>query len=229
MKSNSFFAELKRRDVYKVAVAYAVVAWLLIQAGSILLPTFDAPAWVLKAFLVFVGLGFILSVIISWVFEMTPEGIKRTADISPDEGTDIVQQLQAQARQQFVRGYLFALVQAGLSDRTTAMDYLERDYRNHDNIGIRVDPLPGDPRFKTLGDKTPAITRPARLLQGIEPPNIDNTVTGQVGVISEDAAKVKPDLAVREKDGDELHAFNAMLLNELLKEHLTVQGAPAEA
>jgi TolB-like protein/Flp pilus assembly protein TadD len=82
---SSFFSELKRRNVYKVAVAYAVVSWLLIQAASILLPTFEAPSWVMKAFTVFLALGFILAVFISWAFEMTPEGMKRTADVSADE------------------------------------------------------------------------------------------------------------------------------------------------
>jgi TolB-like protein/Flp pilus assembly protein TadD len=82
---SSFFSELKRRNVYKVAVAYAVVAWLLFQAASILLPTFEAPSWVMKAFTVFLALGFILAIAISWAFEMTPEGMKRTADVSSDE------------------------------------------------------------------------------------------------------------------------------------------------
>ena len=54
----SFFAELKRRNVYKVAVAYAVIAWLLIQAASILFPTFEAPPWVMKVFVVIVAAGF---------------------------------------------------------------------------------------------------------------------------------------------------------------------------
>ena len=85
MKIDNFFAELKRRNVYKVAITYTVVAWLLIQAASILLPTFEAPTWVMKAFVVFVAFGFVISVMISWAFEMTPEGMKRTADISPDE------------------------------------------------------------------------------------------------------------------------------------------------
>src|SRR5436305_14806829 len=82
---SNFFAELRRRNVYKVAVAYAVVSWLLIQAASILLPTFEAPSWVMKALVVFLALGFVVAVMISWAFEMTPEGMKRTADISPDE------------------------------------------------------------------------------------------------------------------------------------------------
>jgi TolB-like protein len=82
---SNFFSELKRRNVYKVAVAYAVVAWLLVQAASIILPTFEAPGWVMKALVVFLALGFILAVFISWAFEMTPEGMKRTADISAEE------------------------------------------------------------------------------------------------------------------------------------------------
>lgn len=85
MNPKTFFGELKRRNVYKVTVAYLVVAWLVIQAASILLPTFEAPAWVMKAFVVFLALGFILAVSISWAFEMTPEGMKRTADVSPEE------------------------------------------------------------------------------------------------------------------------------------------------
>src|SRR5881392_897602 len=84
MKIDNFFAELKRRNVYKVAITYAVVAWLLIQAASILLPTFEAPAWVMKAFVVLLAFGFVISVMISWAFEATPEGLKRTKDVSPE-------------------------------------------------------------------------------------------------------------------------------------------------
>src|SRR5438477_3394 len=84
MNPRNFFAELKRRNVYKVAITYAVVAWLLIQAASILFPTFEAPAWVMKAFVVFLAFGFVISVIISWSFEATPEGLKRTEKIPLD-------------------------------------------------------------------------------------------------------------------------------------------------
>jgi serine/threonine-protein kinase len=80
----SFFAELKRRNVYRVAISYAVVAWLLIQAASILLPTFEAPNWVMKAFVILLALGFVMAVIISWAFEATPEGLKRTGDVPPE-------------------------------------------------------------------------------------------------------------------------------------------------
>jgi hypothetical protein len=163
----NFLVELKRRDVYKVAVAYAVVSWLLVQATSILLPTFDVPAWVMKAFVVFLALGFVLSLVISWVFEMTPEGIKRTADISSEKIPDVVQQLEARAQQQFIRGYLFALIYAGLGDKAKAIDYLKREYLNQGNTPpIRVDPmidlLHGDPPLEILADKTPQTARPSQ-------------------------------------------------------------------
>jgi hypothetical protein len=82
---NNFFSELKRRHVDKVALVYAVVSWLLIEAAWILLPTLDAPGWVMKALVAFLALGFVLALIISWSFEMTPDGLKRTADVTPGE------------------------------------------------------------------------------------------------------------------------------------------------
>jgi len=81
----SFLAELKRRNVYKVAIAYAVVAWLLIQAASILLPTFEAPAWVMKVLVLVFVLGFPVALIFSWAFEITPEGIRLESEIEPNK------------------------------------------------------------------------------------------------------------------------------------------------
>ncbi len=81
----NFFAELKRRNVYKVAVAYAVVAWLLIQAASIFFPAFDAPPWVMKIFIIVIILGFPVALIFSWAFEITPEGIKLESEIEPNK------------------------------------------------------------------------------------------------------------------------------------------------
>src|SRR5437762_9154068 len=85
MDRHNFFAELKRRNVYKVAVAYAVVAWLLIQGASIFLPAFDAPQWVMKVFILVIIFGFPVALILSWAFEITPEGIKLESEISPNE------------------------------------------------------------------------------------------------------------------------------------------------
>jgi TolB-like protein len=81
MNGSKFFAELKRRNVYKVAVAYAIVAWLLVQAASILFPTFEAPSWAMKIFVSAVALGFPIALVIAWAFELTPQGIKRTEDV----------------------------------------------------------------------------------------------------------------------------------------------------
>jgi TolB-like protein len=85
MKFRNFLAELRRRNVYKVAAAYAVIAWLLIQAGSILFPTFAAPTWVMNVFVTIVAAGFPSALIIAWAFEMTPEGMKRTERVPPNE------------------------------------------------------------------------------------------------------------------------------------------------
>jgi serine/threonine-protein kinase len=85
VKTDNFFAELKRRNVYKVAVAYAVVSWLLIQAASILFPTFEAPPWVMKIFIIVIIFGFPVALIFSWAFEITPEGIKLESEIEPNK------------------------------------------------------------------------------------------------------------------------------------------------
>ena len=81
----SFFSELRRRNVFRVALTYAVVAWLLIEIASVLLPLVDAPESIITAFVVLLALGFLVAVFISWAFEMTPEGLKRTQDLSPDD------------------------------------------------------------------------------------------------------------------------------------------------
>ena len=74
----SFFAELKRRNVYKVAVAYAVVAWLLMQVASQIFPFFEIPNWIVRLVILLLVIGFPVALIIAWAFEVTSEGIKRT-------------------------------------------------------------------------------------------------------------------------------------------------------
>jgi ketosteroid isomerase-like protein len=81
----SLFSELRRRNVFRVALTYAVVAWLLIEIASVLLPLVDAPESIITAFVVLLALGFAVALFISWAFEMTPEGLKRTQDLSPGE------------------------------------------------------------------------------------------------------------------------------------------------
>jgi len=83
MDPKNFFTELRRRNVYKVAVAYAVVAWLLLQGASIVLPSFEAPAWAMKALIAALAIGFPIAAVLAWAFEITPEGIVRTDEIEP--------------------------------------------------------------------------------------------------------------------------------------------------
>src|SRR5881392_1963770 len=78
MNQHNFFAELKRRNVYKVAVAYAVVAWLLMQIASQIFPFFEIPNWAVRLVVLLLVIGFPIALIIAWAFETTPEGIKRT-------------------------------------------------------------------------------------------------------------------------------------------------------
>src|SRR6476620_9530224 len=85
MKIGNFFAELKRRNVYKVAVAYAVVAWLTIQAASIFLPAFNAPQWAMQVVILILVVGFPIALVFSWAFEITPEGIVRESEVAADQ------------------------------------------------------------------------------------------------------------------------------------------------
>jgi TolB-like protein/Flp pilus assembly protein TadD len=85
MHLRNFFAELKRRNVYKVAIAYAVVAWLLMQVASQIFPFFEIPNWAVRFVVLLLVIGFPIALILAWAFELTPEGIKRTevVDLSP--------------------------------------------------------------------------------------------------------------------------------------------------
>ena len=85
MNPRNFFAELKRRNVYKVAVAYAVVAWLTIQAASIFLPAFNAPQWAMQIVILILVVGFPIALVFSWAFEITPEGIVRESEVTADQ------------------------------------------------------------------------------------------------------------------------------------------------
>jgi TolB-like protein len=85
MNSRKFFAELKRRHVYRVAIAYGVVAWLVIQIATQVFPFFEIPNWVVRLVVLVIVLGFPVALIIAWAFEMTPEGMKRAEDIAPNE------------------------------------------------------------------------------------------------------------------------------------------------
>ncbi len=83
MNLPNFFAELKRRRVYRVAIGYAIAAWLAVQIASTVLPTFHVPEWVLQTLIVLVALGFPAALVLAWAFDITPAGIEKTADRTP--------------------------------------------------------------------------------------------------------------------------------------------------
>jgi TolB-like protein/Tfp pilus assembly protein PilF len=106
LKSPNFFAELKRRNVYKVAVAYAIVGWLLVQVATQVFPFLEIPNWVVRLVIALVAIGFPIALVIAWAFELTPEGIKRTDDVD----------LAASARQPRKHAWIFVvMVGAALS------------------------------------------------------------------------------------------------------------------
>src|SRR5258708_32537345 len=85
MNPKNFFGELKRRNVYKVAVAYIVGAWALSQGIAQVFPVFDVPNWIIRLIVVLIIIGLPIALVLAWSFELTPEGIKRTetADAMP--------------------------------------------------------------------------------------------------------------------------------------------------
>lgn len=85
MSSPKFFEELKRRSVYKVAIAYVVVAWLLIQVATQVFPFFDIPNWAVRLVILLLALGFPIALVLACAFELTPDGIKRTEDVTPPQ------------------------------------------------------------------------------------------------------------------------------------------------
>ena len=103
MKSGNFFAELKRRNVYKVAVAYAIVGWLLVQVATQVFPFFEIPNWAVRLVVLAIAVGFPIALVIAWAFELTPEGIKRTEDVD----------VAPSAQQSGKRTWIFVVIIAG--------------------------------------------------------------------------------------------------------------------
>src|SRR5207253_11090671 len=98
----NFFAELKRRNVYKVAIAYAVVAWLLMQIATQVFPFLEIPNWAIRLVIMLIVIGFPIALVIAWAFELTPEGLKRT------ESADEIPKKSARSR-----AWIYVIVLAG--------------------------------------------------------------------------------------------------------------------
>src|SRR4051812_27407697 len=81
----SLIDELRRRNVFRAAGLYLVAAWLIVQVSSTVLPMFEAPAWLPRTIVILLAIGFVPMLIVSWIFEVTPDGIKRDADVPPEQ------------------------------------------------------------------------------------------------------------------------------------------------
>ncbi len=85
MNPGNFFSELKRRNVIRMTGLYLVGAWLVVQVAGTVLPMFGAPEWLPRTIVVLLAIGFVPAVIFSWVFELTPQGLKRDEDVAPEQ------------------------------------------------------------------------------------------------------------------------------------------------
>jgi hypothetical protein len=99
---SGLFQELKRRNVFRVAIAYLAVAWLILQVADIVFENIGAPAWVMQAVMFTIAIGFPLAVLFAWAFEMTPEGIKKEKDV--DRTQSITSQTGAETQSHHHRG-----------------------------------------------------------------------------------------------------------------------------
>src|SRR5712692_69834 len=109
MKIENFFGELKRRNVYKIAVAYAIVGWLLVQVATQVFPFLEIPTWVVRLVIVLVAIGFRIALVIACASELTPEGIKRTEDVDSFDSRS-EQVLAASARQPRKHVWIFVVI-----------------------------------------------------------------------------------------------------------------------
>src|SRR6266700_7854582 len=103
MKIDNFFSELKRRNVYKVAVAYIVAGWALSQGIAQVFPVFDIPNWAIRLIVLLIIIGLPIALTLAWMFELTPQGIKRTEDVD----------LAPLAQQHAKRTWIFVVIIAG--------------------------------------------------------------------------------------------------------------------
>src|ERR1700746_1281775 len=85
MNPESFFEELRRRNVIRMVGLYLVGAWLVVQDAGAVLPMFGAPEWLPRTIVILLAIGFVPAVIFSWVFELTPEGLKREEEVAPEK------------------------------------------------------------------------------------------------------------------------------------------------
>src|SRR5437879_863654 len=227
MKINNFFAELKRRNVYKVAVAYAVVAWLTIQAASIFLPAFNAPQWAMQIVILIIVVGFPIALAFSWAFEITPEGIKRESEVQADESIT-----HHTCRKIVALTIVLAVVATGLlifqfvrARSTSSLSTNASSVTNKSIAVLPFDNLSGDPQnaYFSEGVQDEILTRLAKIA---ELKVISRTSTQRFKSAPNDLRQIAQQLGVAnilegsvQKANDQVRV-NVQLINALTDAHL---------
>src|SRR6059036_923278 len=221
MKIDNFFAELKRRNVYKVAVAYAVIAWIVIQAASIFLPAFNAPQWAMQIVILILVVGFPIA------FEITPEGIKRESEVAADQSIT-----HHTGRKIVALTIVLAVIATGLLIfqflRARSTSSLSRNASSITNKSIAVlpfDNLSGDPQnaYFSEGVQDEILTRLAKIA---ELKVISRTSTQRFKSAPNDLRQIAQQLGVAnilegsvQKANDQVRV-NVQLINALTDAHL---------
>src|SRR5437667_4904740 len=227
MNPRNFFAELKRRNVYKVAIAYAVIAWLLIQAASIFLPAFNAPQWAMQIVILILVVGFPIALVFSWAFEITPEGIKRESEVTADQSIT-----HHTGRKIVALTIVLAVIATGLLIfqfvRARSTSTLSTNASSITNKSIAVlpfDNLSGDPQnaYFSEGVQDEILTRLAKIA---ELKVISRTSTQRFKSAPNDLRQIAQQLGVAnilegsvQKANDQVRV-NVQLINALTDAHL---------
>src|SRR2546425_1581696 len=227
MKIDNFFAELKRRNVYKVAIAYAVVAWLLIQAASIFLPAFNAPQWAMQIVILILVVGFPIALVFSWAFEITPEGIKRESEVAADQSIT-----HHTGRKIVALTIVLAVIATGLlifqflrARSTSSLSTNASSITNKSIAVLPFDNLSGDPQnaYFSEGVQDEILTRLAKIA---ELKVISRTSTQRFKSAPNDLRQIAQQLGVAnilegsvQKANDQVRV-NVQLINALTDAHL---------
>src|ERR1051326_4409861 len=222
MNLSNFFQELKRRNVYKVAAAYAVVGWLLVQIATQVFPFFEIPNWAVRLIVLAIVIGFPIALVVAWAFELTPEGLKRTEEVD----------LPARTRTKRYAWVYVVIVGALLSiglflvGRYTAPGRVTTSGRPEKSIAVLpFENLSGDPQnaYFSEGVQDEILTRLAKIA---ELKVISRTSTQRFKSAPEDLRQIAQQLGVAnilegsvQKANDQVRV-NVQLINALTDTHL---------